>query len=93
MLMSIVLVSHGIEPLKLMSSYQVLDLLLGVLRGIEPRKLMSSLYVSPSMKMDLVAMSSSFCDLYICYIVLLLYLGKYRLKKILYLKFYIWIEL
>ena len=73
--------SHGIEPWKLMSSYQVLDLLLGVLRGIEPRKLLSSLYVSLSMKMDLVALSSSFCDLYICYIVLLLYLGKYRLKK------------
>ena len=52
-----------------------------LLRGIEPRKLTSSLYDSLSMKMDLVAMSSSFCDLYICYIVLLLYLGKYRLKK------------
>jgi hypothetical protein len=79
--MSIVLVSHGIEPWKLMSSIKCWICYWELLRGIEPRKLMSSLYDSLSMKMDLVAMSSSFCDLYICYIVLLLYLGKYRLKK------------
>ena len=52
--------SHGIEPWKLMSSYQVLDLLLGVVtwnRTTETNVVFVCVTID---KMDLVAMSSSF---------------------------------